>query len=121
MSAATLPAACWTLLAIARITAGGIRPGGPETVIPPRTVPDLLAALREDDLLIVSADHGNDPTTPSTDHARECVPLLVFGRSVQPRSVGRRKTFSDLGATVAEAFGIGFRGRGSSFLSMVTA
>jgi phosphopentomutase len=82
-------------------------------------LPDLLAAMREDDLLFVTADHGNDPTTPSTDHARECVPVLVFGKHVRPASIGRRDTFSDLGATVAEWFGIPFRGRGRSFLSAV--
>lgn len=84
-------------------------------------LPDLLAALREDDLLFVTADHGNDPTTPSTDHSRECVPLLVFGRRVRPLPLGRRETFSDLGATVAEWFGIPFRGRGRSFLPVVTS
>lgn len=84
-------------------------------------LPELLARLREDDLLFITADHGNDPTTPSTDHARECVPLLAFGRSVHPGPLGRRETFSDLGATVAEWFGIGFRGRGASFLGPLTA
>lgn len=84
-------------------------------------LPGLLSALREDDLLFVTADHGNDPTTPSTDHARECVPVLTFGPRVRPRDVGRRKTFSDLGATVAEWLGISFRGRGTSFLSTVTS
>ena len=84
-------------------------------------LPELLQAMREDDLLFVTADHGNDPTTPSTDHARECVPLLVFGKRVRPVAIGRRPTFSDLGATVAEWLGIGFRGRGTSFLKAVTA
>jgi phosphopentomutase len=84
-------------------------------------LPELLAAMREDDLLFVTADHGNDPTTPSTDHARECVPLLAFGRRIRPTSVGRRDTFSDLGATVADWFGLSFRGRGTSFLSQVIA
>jgi phosphopentomutase len=79
-------------------------------------LPALEAKLREDDLLFITADHGNDPTTPSSDHARECVPLLVSGAQVRPVSVGRRSTFSDLGATVAEWFGISFRGRGMSFL-----
>jgi phosphopentomutase len=82
-------------------------------------LPELLARMREDDLFFITADHGNDPTTPSTDHARECVPLLAFGSAVRPASVGRRETFSDLGATVAEWFGISFRGRGSSFLPAV--
>jgi len=80
-------------------------------------LPTLVSALREDDLLFITADHGNDPTTTSTDHARENVPLLAFGRRVVPGSVGRRQTFADLGATVAEWFGVGFRGAGTSFLS----
>lgn len=84
-------------------------------------LPELLDALREDDLLFLTADHGNDPTTASSDHARECVPLLAFGGRVHPRLIGRRDTFSDLGATVAEWFGLEFRGRGASFLSRVLA
>jgi hypothetical protein len=84
-------------------------------------LPMLLASLQGDDLLFITADHGNDPTTASTDHARECVPLLVLGPRVRPGSVGTRSTFSDLGATVAEWFGIGFRGRGTSFLTASSA
>jgi phosphopentomutase len=84
------------------------------------TLPDLLTALREDDLLFVTADHGNDPTTPSTDHARECVPLLAFGPRVRPVAIGRRDTFADLGATVGEWLGISFRGRGRSFLRAIS-
>ena len=80
-------------------------------------LPTLLAHLREDDLLLITADHGNDPTTPSTDHARERVPLLVAGPRVRPGPVGERETFADLGATVAEWLGVGYRGRGRSFLS----
>ena len=79
-------------------------------------LPSLLSSLREDDLLFITADHGNDPTTPSTDHARECVPVLAFGPRVRPTSLGRRETFSDLGATVAAWFGVPFAGRGRSFL-----
>jgi phosphopentomutase len=87
-----------------------------------RALPAILEALREDDLLFITADHGNDPTTASTDHARECVPLLVAGPRVRPTGLGRRETFSDLGATVAEWLGSAFRGRGTSFLStLVTA
>ncbi|HET7632273.1 MAG TPA: phosphopentomutase [Gemmatimonadaceae bacterium] len=84
-------------------------------------LPVLLSALREDDLLFITADHGNDPTTASTDHARECVPLLAAGPRVRARDLGRRATFSDLGATVAEWFGLGFRGRGTSFLPALVA
>jgi phosphopentomutase len=80
-------------------------------------LPALRAALREDDLLFITADHGNDPTTGSTDHARENVPLLVLGDAVVPGPVGERATFSDLGATVAEWLNVGFRGRGESFLA----
>jgi len=82
-----------------------------------RALPSMLSTLREDDLLFITADHGNDPTTPSTDHARECVPLLAAGPRVRPVALGRRSTFSDLGATVAEWFGLAFRGRGQSFLA----
>lgn len=86
-------------------------------------LPDLLAGLRDGDLLAITADHGNDPTTPSTDHARECVPLLVTagGRGVKAVSLGNRSTFSDLGATIAEWFGISFGGRGTSFLQEIKA
>jgi phosphopentomutase len=79
-------------------------------------LPAIRAALREDDLLFITADHGNDPTTGSSDHARERVPLLVAGPQVRPVPLGTRPTFSDLGATVAEWLNIGFRGRGTSFL-----
>lgn len=84
-------------------------------------LPGLQALLREDDLLFITADHGNDPTTASTDHARECVPLLVQGRAVRPADLGRRPTFSDLGATVADWLGVKFRGRGASFLPQLVA
>lgn len=84
-----------------------------------RALPSLLAALQEDDLLFITADHGNDPTTPSTDHARERVPLLVTGARVRGGSVGVRDTFADVGATVAEWFGLTWRGSGTSFLSTI--
>ena len=83
-------------------------------------LPALVAALREDDLLFITADHGNDPTTPGTDHARENVPVLVLGPQVRPVALGARATYSDLGATVAEWLGLSFRGAGQSFLSLVT-
>jgi phosphopentomutase len=86
-----------------------------------RALPSLLGALRGDDLLFITADHGNDPTTISTDHARERVPLLVAGPSVRPTVLPMRRTFADLGATVADAFGLAWRGRGASFLPQVRA
>ena len=78
-------------------------------------LPAFLDALREDDLLFITADHGNDPTTTSSDHARECVPLLALGKPVHAVDLGRRDTFSDLGATIAEWFGVPYRGKGTSF------
>jgi len=79
-------------------------------------LPALRAALREDDLLFITADHGNDPTTGSTDHSRENAPLLVLGDAVRPVSLGERATYSDVGATAAEWLNVSFRGRGESFL-----
>jgi len=79
-------------------------------------LPALVSALHEDDLLLITADHGNDPTTPSSDHARENVPVLAAGGRVRAVALGDRHTFSDVGATVAEWFGLQFRGKGSSFL-----
>jgi phosphopentomutase len=77
----------------------------------------LLPRLGDDDLLVVTADHGNDPTTPSTDHAREYVPLLVAGSRVQAgRDLGTRRTFADLGQTLAAVFSVGPIARGTSFL-----
>lgn len=79
-------------------------------------LPRLLASLREDDLLIITADHGNDPTTPSTDHSRERVPVLVAGPRVRPAALGTRDTFADVGASIAEWFAVSWRGAGRSFL-----
>jgi phosphopentomutase len=84
-------------------------------------LPGLVALLREDDLLFITADHGNDPTTPSTDHARECVPLIAMGPRVRATPLGRRDTFSDLGATIGEWLGVSYRGRGTSFVSQLVA
>ena len=78
---------------------------------------DLLPRLRDDDLMIVTADHGNDPTTPSTDHSREHVPLLAMGPKVKAGvNLGTRTTFADLGQTVADNFGVGQMKHGTSFL-----
>ena len=78
---------------------------------------ELLLRLRPDDLLVVTADHGNDPTTPSTDHSREYVPLLVTGQRVRAGAdLGTRQTFADLGQTLAEVFAVGRLARGTSFL-----
>ncbi|OLC97736.1 MAG: phosphopentomutase [Gemmatimonadetes bacterium 13_1_40CM_3_70_6] len=84
-------------------------------------IPRLETRVREDDLIILTADHGNDPTTPSTDHSREAVPVLALGGRVRPRALGERRSFADLGATVAEYFGVGPLAAGSSFLAEVAA
>ncbi len=78
---------------------------------------DLWPHLRPADLLVVTADHGNDPTTPSTDHSREYVPLLLAGTAVAAGvSLGTRETFADLGQTIAANFGVAALPRGTSFL-----
>jgi phosphopentomutase len=77
----------------------------------------LVPRLGGDDLLVVTADHGNDPTTPSTDHSREHVPLIVTGAHVRKGAdLGTRQTFADLGQTVADVFGAGRLAHGTSFL-----
>ncbi|HYK82937.1 MAG TPA: phosphopentomutase [Gemmatimonadales bacterium] len=80
-----------------------------------RWIPRLEARVKGDDLIILTADHGNDPTTPSTDHSREAVPLLVLGPRVRPQPLGERATFADLGATVAEYFDVPPLAAGTSF------
>ena len=82
-------------------------------------LPRLLGAVREEDLVIFTADHGNDPTTPSTDHSREVVPLLVVGPRVRAVALGRRPTFADVGQTVAEFLGVPPLSAGTSFLPEV--
>jgi phosphopentomutase len=82
---------------------------------------ELLPRLRDEDLLIVTADHGNDPTTPSTDHSREYVPVIAAGPRVRSGvDLGTRTTFADLGQTLAEVFDVGRLTNGTSFLSAVT-
>jgi len=82
-------------------------------------VPRLLTRLQNDDLVILTADHGNDPTTPSTDHTREAVPVLVLGPQVRAVGLGERATFADVGATVADHFQVPPLAVGTSFLREV--
>jgi len=84
-----------------------------------RALPDLLGAAQTEDLIIFTADHGNDPTTPSTDHSRERVPILVYGPQVRAVSVGERRSFADMGQTVAEFLGVAPLAAGTSFLHEV--
>src|SRR5207302_2446535 len=86
-----------------------------------RRLSALVPRLREDDVLMVTADHGNDPTTPSTDHSREYVPLLVAGKRVRAGvDLGTRRSFADLGQTLAEIFGVGPIVHGTSFLKEIS-
>jgi phosphopentomutase len=71
-----------------------------------RALPALVGQLRDGDLMLLTADHGNDPTTPSTDHSREAVPIVAVGPGVRPVSLGTRATFADLGATAADYFSV---------------
>ena len=81
-----------------------------------RSLPEIMAAMTAQDILFLTADHGNDPTTPSTDHSREYVPLLAYGSMVKSGvDLGTRDTFADLGATVAELLGIEPLPFGTSF------
>jgi phosphopentomutase len=80
----------------------------------------VLPRLRADDLLVVTADHGNDPTTASTDHAREYVPLIAAGARIRAGvDLGTRATFADLGQTLAENFGLEPLANGTSFLAEI--
>jgi phosphopentomutase len=79
-------------------------------------VPEIRAALREGDVAVITADHGNDPTFGGTDHTREHTPILAFGMMVAPRPIGRRLTFADIGATVARHLGIAAPAAGTPFL-----
>ena len=79
-------------------------------------LPEILDALNDDDLLIMTADHGNDPTKEGSDHTREYVPLLVYGKSAKPGvNLGMRQSLSDIGQTIAENFGVELKD-GDSFL-----
>jgi len=81
--------------------------------------PEIEAAMREADLLLITADHGNDPTYPGTDHTREYVPLLAFGKNAQAGvDLGTRKSLADIGRTIAENFGVELIA-GESFLTAI--
>ncbi len=83
---------------------------------------EVMSALAPRDVLVVTADHGNDPTTASTDHAREYVPVFLMGEAVRHGiDLGTRATFADLGQTIAELFGVGPLDHGTSFLGAILA
>jgi phosphopentomutase len=85
-----------------------------------RRLVQVLGRLEADDLLVITADHGNDPGTPSTDHSREHVPVLVCGGGIRSGvALGTRTSFADLGQTLAEGFGLGPLAHGTSFLKEI--
>jgi phosphopentomutase len=85
------------------------------------SVPAIESAMRHDDLMIITADHGNDPTFRGSDHTREYAPLLVFGKSARRGvDLGTRASLADIGQTVAENFGLRLTA-GESFLNQVAS
>ena len=80
-------------------------------------LPQIYALLKDDDVLILTADHGCDPTWPGSDHTREHVPVLVYGKSVSPGSLGVRESFADIGQSLADWFGLTRFPDGVSFLA----
>ncbi len=81
---------------------------------------DIITAMKKEDILIITADHGCDPTTPSTDHSREYVPVLLYGKGLMKNvNLGTRSTFADIGQTVAELFGLEPLLAGKSFLDSI--
>lgn len=80
-------------------------------------LPQIMETIGSDGLMIITSDHGNDPTHPGTDHTREYVPLLVYGPRFNSKNLGIRNTFSDVGQTVADIFGLSPLKHGTSFLS----
>lgn len=79
-------------------------------------LPELLNILKDDDILIITADHGCDPTWPGSDHTREHIPVLVYGKSVIPGSLGRRTSFADIGQSLAHHFALPKLDYGVTFL-----
>jgi len=84
-------------------------------------LPEIQSAMRDDDIFIITADHGNDPTRPGSDHTREYAPLLVYGKSARAGvNLGDRESLSDIGQTISENFGLRLTA-GKSFLNEVTS
>ncbi len=82
-------------------------------------LPEIIDSMKEDDLLIMTADHGNDPTKDGSDHTREYAPLMVFGKSAEAGvDLGTRDSLADIGQTIAENFGVNLKA-GKSFLDKI--
>ena len=85
-----------------------------------KRLPEIMSKLKEDDMLIITADHGCDPTTASTDHSREYIPILVYGENIKSNPLGIRDTFSDIGKTILDYLGVDNKlENGTSFLSEI--
>lgn len=82
-----------------------------------RFLADFLPKLEDDDLLVVTGDHGCDPAFHGTDHTREYVPMLAYNKTFAPRCIGTRETFADLGASVTHALGVAWHGAGTAFFT----
>jgi phosphopentomutase len=82
-------------------------------------IPELLSSLDQEDVLFFVSDHGNDPTWPGSDHTREYGLLLAYGPTIKPINLGTRKSFADLGATIADILKVDWRGIGNSFHHLV--
>lgn len=80
-----------------------------------KRLPEILGKLQEDDLLMITADHGCDPSTPSTDHSREYIPLVMAGKGIKPVNLGTRDGFGDIAATILESLGVEGNIDGESF------
>ena len=80
---------------------------------------EILPWLTEDDILIVQADHGNDPNIGNSRHTRECVPLLIYRKGLEGVKIGTRRTMSDNGATVCDFFGVTAPENGVSYLDLL--
>lgn len=80
---------------------------------------EFLNKLRDDDILFITADHGCDPITPSTDHSREYIPLLIYGKGIKSVNLGTRSSFSDIGKTIADIFGVKSNTSGESFKDII--
>ena len=81
-----------------------------------KRLPEIADVIQDDDLVFITADHGNDPTFQGTDHTREQVPVIMFGKKVKPANIGQRQTFADIAQTIAEYFNLEPFEYGKSFL-----
>lgn len=83
-------------------------------------IPEIISKLNDTDMLIITADHGNDPSTPSTDHSREYIPILIYGKDIKENiNIGIRKTFADISATILDIFNLPKLENGTSFKDII--